>query len=63
MDLKIALVNISDLQQCKDAMCNEIKNYSQDFAVRELEHNQLIRKMEENVARNEQSECASTRRN
>ena len=44
MDLKIALENISDLQQCKDAMCNEIKNYSQDFAVRELEHNQLIRK-------------------
>ena len=49
MDLKIALENISDLQQCKDAMCNEIKNYSQDFAVRELEHNQLIRKMEEKL--------------
>ena len=31
MDIKIALVNISDLQQWKEVMCNEIKNYSQDL--------------------------------
>ena len=49
MKLKIALANISKLQQSKDSMSNQLKNHSQDFAVRELEHNRLVRKMEEEL--------------
>ena len=47
----------------KEVMCNEMKKYSQDFAVRELEHNPFDTKNGRKVARNEHSECAAARRN